>query len=257
MLLGFQAHSHRGETMGLAPPRHPDPEAFDFIRWDREIPEIDRPGMKRFVTSVEPRKKGETVNQRHKDLAAPAKYALERAGIQMNEYLCRRSGIKNLCLAGGCALNCSMNGKLLGVPHVNHIFIQPAAHDSGTALGAAVQVHREMSRSRSQIRFTHAFWGPEYSNGEIEEIRKGFHVSTYKRSPEICKEVTEMLIRGKIVGWFQGRGELGPRVLGSRSILADPRIIGIKDILNKNGKDREPWRSVAPSFLSEEFGECV
>ena len=257
MLLGFQAHSHEGKTMGLAPYGTPDPEAFDFIRWDREIPEIDRPGMKRFVASVEPRKKGETLNQRHKDLAASAQYALERAGIQMSEYLYRRSGIKNLCLAGGCALNCSMNGKLLGLPHVDHIFIQPAAHDSGTALGAAVQVHREMSGSRPQIRFTHAFWGPEYSNGEIEEVLKRSHVSTYKRSPEICKEVAEILIQGKIVGWFQGRAEVGPRALGSRSILADPRTIEIKDGLNKNVKGREPWRPFAPSFLSEEFGEYV
>jgi carbamoyltransferase len=218
-ILGFQAHSHEGKTMGLAPYGTPDPEAFDFIRWDREIPEIDRPGMKQFVASVEPRKKGEPLNQRHKDLAASAQYTLERAGTQMSEYLYRRSGIKNLCLAGGCALNCSMNGKLFGLPHVDHIFIQPAAHDSGTALGAAVQVHREMTGSRPQIRFNHALWGPEYSNGEIEEILKRSHVS--------------------------------------RSILADPRTIEIKDVLNKNVKGREPWRPFAPSFLAEDFTKYV
>lgn len=256
-LLGFQAHSHEGKTMGLAPYGTPDPEAFDFIRWDNEIPEIDRPGMKRFVGSMEPRKKGEPLNQKHKDLAASAQYALERAGIQMSEYLYRRSGIRNLCLAGGCALNCSMNGKLVRLPDVDHVFIQPAAHDVGTALGAAVQVHREITGSRPKIRFNHALWGPEYSNHEIEEILKRSHLSTYKRSPELCKEVAELLIHGKIVGWFQGRMEVGPRALGARSILADPRTIEIKDILNKNVKGREPWRPFAPSFLAEDFGEYV
>jgi carbamoyltransferase len=256
-LLGFQAHSHEGKTMGLAPYGTPDPDAFDFIRWDKEIPEIHRPGMKRFVAGVQPRRKGEPLNQRHKDLAASAQYALERAGSRMSEYLYRRSGIRNLCMSGGCALNCSMNGKLLGLPHVDQIFVQPAAHDSGTALGAAVQVYREITGCRPEIRFNHAFWGPEYSDKEIEGILKRSHVSTYKRSSELSREVAELLVQGKIVGWFQGRVEVGPRALGARSILADPRAIEIKDTLNKNVKGREPWRPFAPSFLAEEFSEYV
>jgi carbamoyltransferase len=150
-----------------------------------------------------------------------------------------------------------MNGKLALLPMVDEVFIQPAAYDAGTALGAALIVHIEKTGRRPDWRMEHAYWGPEFDNEQIEEALKAFPELTFRRSDDIFRETAEILADGKIVGWFQGRSEVGPRALGNRSILADPRRPDMKDRVNNQVKHREPWRPFAPSVLEEAVGRYV
>jgi carbamoyltransferase len=256
-ILGFKRHSGEGKTMGLAPYGTPDPLGFPFIDWTDDIPHIDAVGKARYLAKLPRRKPDESLNQAHKDLAATLQAALERAGLQMVAYMHRRTGARRLCLAGGVALNCSMNGALLRSPFVDEIFIQPAAHDAGTALGAALAVHAKFNGQRPQFHMTHAFWGPEYDNEAILAALQEAHISTFRRSADICRDTARVLKAGKIVGWFQGRAEVGPRALGARSILADPSIPEMKDRVNLKVKNREPWRPFAPSMLAECAAEYI
>ncbi len=199
--------------------------------------------------SIKPRTKDDPITQEHKDLAATLQDTLERAVIRMAEWLYQQTGIRRLCLAGGSALNCSMNGKLAQLPFVDEIFIQPAAHDSGTALGAALTVHVDKTGQRPDWTMEHAYWGPEYSNEEIEEALKAFQEIDYEHCEDISAAAAKQLAEGKILGWYQGRSEVGPRALGNRSILADPSRPDMKDRVNNQVKHREPWRPFAPSIL--------
>jgi carbamoyltransferase len=175
----------------------------------------------------------------------------------MSEWLFQQTGFRRLCMSGGSALNCSMNGKLALLPWVGEIFIQPAAYDAGTALGAALQVYVDKTGQRPPWRMEHAYWGPEFTNDEIEEELKAFQDIRYYRSEDICAETADLLAQGKIIGWFQGRSEVGPRALGNRSILADPSRPEMKDRVNNQVKHREPWRPFAPSMTEEAVGHFV
>lgn len=252
--LGFRRHSGEGKVMGLAAYGVPDPNGLPFVNWDGDIPVIDPARRKAFVESLHQRKKEDPITDQHKNLAATLQDTLERAVARMVEWLYRQTGLRRLCLAGGSALNCSMNGKLALLPIVDEIFIQPAAYDAGTALGAALTVHAEKTGQRPAWHMEHAYWGPEYTNEQIEEALNAFQDVEYHRSDDICAETAQLLAEGKIVGWFQGRSELGPRALGNRSILADPSRPEMKDRVNNQVKHREPWRPFAPSILEEEIG---
>jgi carbamoyltransferase len=256
-VLGFKQHSGEGKTMGLAPYGTPDPQGFPFIDWSGDIPHIDHVARNRYVAALRPRKPDEPLTQVHKDLAATLQAALERAGLQMVAYLHKRTGLRKLCLAGGVALNCSMNGALLRSPYVDDIFIQPAAHDAGTALGAALAVHRKFTGERPPFVMTHAYWGPEYDNDAVLAALHDAGVTCFRRSDDICRDTARALHNGKIVGWFQGRAEVGPRALGARSILANPSIPEMKDAVNLKVKHREPWRPFAPSMLEEDTDRYV
>lgn len=257
-IVGFAPHSAEGKTMGLAAFGTPDPHLFDsFIDWQGEIPVIDKPRRRKFLARYTPRRPDEPLTQEHKDLAASLQHALERAGFMMSEFLYKRSGIRNLAMGGGCALNCSMNGKLRRLPHVDHIFVQPAAHDASTALGAAAKVHRELTGERPRTRLEHAYWGPEYNDAATEQAIRYARYPKWRRSSDAPREAAQMLADGKILGWVQGRMEMGPRALGGRSILADPRRAEMKDAVNKQVKGREPWRPFAPSFLEEDAADYV
>ena len=250
--LGFRKHSQEGKTMGLASFGRPDPELFDFIDWQaRPIPKINWHKRNEFLSKIKGRPRGEEFTQDHKDLAATLQYCLEKAGFMIVDYLYSQTGNKNLCLAGGVALNCAMNGKFLESPQVDNIFIQPASSDAGTALGAAALVYTQKKGCRPDFVFDHAYWGPEFSNQEIEETLKECKVSKYHKSDNIFKETAQKLSENKIVGWFQGRMEIGPRALGCRSILANPSLAKMKDEVNNNVKKRESWRPFAPSVLEE------
>jgi carbamoyltransferase len=256
-ILGFKRHSGEGKTMGLAPYGTPDPQGFPFIDWSSDIPHIDPEGKARFLARLVSRKPDAPLTQAHKDLAATLQAALERAGLQMVAALHRRTGSRRLCLAGGVALNCSMNGALLRSPFVDEIFIQPAAHDAGSALGAALAVHVKLTGQRPPFHMTHAFWGPEYDNPAILAAIQAAGISTFRCSDDICRDTARVLQAGKIVGWFQGRAEIGPRALGARSILANPSIPEMKDRVNLKVKHREPWRPFAPSMLAEDTADYV
>ena len=255
--LGFRYHSEEGKVMGLAAYGQPIENEFKFIDWDNNIPIMDKKGFKKYFSNLAQRKKGEDINQYHKDLAATVQHALERAALQMSLYLHNISGSKNLCMAGGCALNCSMNGVLLRSDHVDNIFIQPAAHDIGTALGAALSVYKDVMGHRPDIVLEHPYYGPDYTNAEVEYELKRYKLSNYKRCNDIAKETAALIADNKTVGWFQGRMEFGPRALGGRSILGNPKNKDMKDIVNKSIKGREPWRPFAPSFLAEDYANYV
>lgn len=256
-MLGFKFHSDEGKVMGLAAYGHPIENEFKFIDWGKDVPVVDKKGFKKYLSTITPRVQGEELNQGHKDLAATVQAALEKAALQMNAYLYKISGYKNLCMAGGCALNCSMNGVLQRSEHVDNIFIQPAAHDVGTALGAAVSVYKDVEGHRPDIVLEHPYYGPDYTNEEVELELKRFKINEYKKCNNIAKEVAALIADNKAIGWFQGRMEFGPRALGGRSIIANPKNKDMKDIVNKGIKGREPWRPFAPSFLADEYNDYV
>jgi len=255
--LGFRRHSGEGKTMGLAAYGKPDPDGLPFVDWNGEIPVIDPKKRQAFMAGLKHRHKDDPITAEHQRLAATLQYTLERAAQRMVEWLYEQTGIKRLCLAGGVALNCSMNGKLARLPFVDEIFIQPAAHDAGTALGAALAVYVEKTGHRPDWRMEHAYWGPQYDDEVIEAALRGFTGIRFHRSDDVCAETAELLAQGHIVGWFQGRLEIGPRALGNRSILADPSRPGMKELINNGVKHREPWRPFAPSILEEAAGRYI
>ena len=140
---------------------------------------------------------------------------------------------------------------------VERIFVQPAAHDASTALGAAFAVHAEVTGDRPDFRLDHAYWGPAYTSEQVKTALDRGLVKNVRKSPDIAQEAADLLADGKVLGWFQGRMEMGPRALGGRSILADPRTLAMKDRVNNRVKNREPWRPFAPSFLAERFAPYV
>jgi len=184
----------------------------------------------------------------HKDLAATLQFDLEKLSLKFVEMLYENTGYKKLCLAGGVAHNCKMNGKLLNSSLVKDIFVFPACDDSGTSLGAALEIGY-LHGINCNIELSHTYYGPEYSNEEIESVLKKLNIA-YEFYNDIEGIVSELISKGKIIGWFQGRMEFGPRALGNRSILADPRKKEINIKLN-DIKHREEWRPLAPSILEE------
>lgn len=209
----------------------------------------------RFIREFGPaRRKGEPLTERHRNIAASAQRLLEDIVLSMAERLRRETGLSNLCLAGGVALNCSMNGRLKRESGFENIWVQPAAGDDGIAIGAALQLHHRYAGPARSFHMEHAYWGPEAKDGEIRrclELTKTPH----SRSADIAADTAKLLADGKIVGWYQGRMEFGPRALGSRSILADPTRADMKDLLNTYVKFREEFRPFAPSVLAERASE--
>lgn len=257
-VLGFRPHADEGKVMGLAAYGTPDPDRFTFIDWSREVPVIDRDAMKAFLRRIRPRADGEPLAQEHKDLAATLQACFERGVRRMARFLHDRTGLTTFAVAGGCALNCSTNGRLLDEPFVERIFVQPAAHDASTALGAAAWAHHKRTGERPRATMRHAYWGPAFDDDAIAKtLRRAKLGGAAWRAADVATETAQRLADGQIIGWFQGRMEAGPRALGGRSILADPRDIRMKDTVNNDVKGREPWRPFAPSFLAEAFAPFV
>jgi carbamoyltransferase len=199
-----------------------------------------------------PRLKEEPLTQRHMDLAYSAQKTLERTVIDLVTWLHGQTGSRNLCIAGGVGLNCVMNQRLLALPFVDRIYVQPAASDAGTAIGAALEVLAERGIRPEVMR--HVYTGPAFSNEEIEKTLQSFKVP-YRREEDVCRFAAERLAKGCIVAWFQGAMEFGPRALGNRSILADPRDPAMKDRINATIKFREDFRPFAPAVLEEHVEE--
>ncbi len=196
------------------------------------------------------------LEERHADLAASVQVVLEECYFALLNTVYERTRLKKVCLAGGVALNCVANGMIFDRTPFEDVYIQPAAHDAGTSIGAALHVwHQVLHRPRTFV-MRHVYYGPEYSDGEIEKVLSA-GVLNYQRLDEgdLIDRTAREIERGKIVGWFQGRMEFGPRALGSRSILADPRRKDMKDILNARIKFREPFRPFCPSVLAEATGD--
>jgi len=192
-------------------------------------------------------------NQYYADLAASIQRVTEDLILKMAHEAYRRTGSKNLCLAGGVALNSVANGRLIQETPFEHLYVQPAAGDSGGALGAALYVYHVLLGQPRQFTMAHAYWGKAYGAERIREVleRSGLRYQEYDHDDRLLDMVTEDLMAGKVVGWYQGRFEWGPRALGNRSILADPRRADMKGIVNQKIKFREPFRPFAPAILEE------
>lgn len=194
---------------------------------------------------------GRCVEPNYVDLAWGVQSRLEEAALSIASRAAERHGLSNLCVAGGVGLNCKMNGVLRSEGPFERVFVQPACHDAGTALGAAMVVAQQ-SGDPVRNEMAHAAWGPEWSSGEIRTLLERCQLS-FEVCPDIGQRVAGELAAGKLVGWFQGRMEIGPRALGSRSMLANPLEPGITDRLNREIKGREPWRPFCPSILEDEM----
>lgn len=192
-------------------------------------------------------------NQHYADIAASVQSVVEEIVLKMARYARRETGLDKLCIAGGVALNSVANGRVLRESLFTDVFIQPAAGDSGGALGAALYGYHTVLGQPRKFVMQHAYWGSEFSESAIDQALRDASVSSiaYEDDQKLIEKVVESLLAGKVIGWFQGRSEWGPRGLGNRSILADPRCPEMKDIVNLKIKFREPYRPFAPSVLTE------
>jgi len=201
---------------------------------------------------IPPRIPGSEITKEHKAVAAALQECTEQIVIHVTQHLQKRTGLKKLCLAGGVALNCVMNTAILDNTDFEEIFIQPASNDAGSALGAAYWVYHQILGKPRDFVMDRVDYGPSYSNDEIESILRA-GLLRYRKSENITKETARLLSEGKIIGWFQGRAEFGPRALGYRSILADPTRIDMQDHLNLRVKHREDFRPFAPASTIEDY----
>jgi len=265
--LGFKFASGEGKVMGLAP--YGDPASFiDIFRkiirltpqggFDLDLSYFSfhqkgRPHWvsRKFCNQMGPPRTPEAeITQQHKDIAAALQLRTEEVCLHMAEWLHRKTSLNKLCLAGGVCLNSVMNGRLLEQGLFENIWIQPAANDTGTSLGGALWLWNQKMQNPRTFIMEHAYYGPAYSEQEILKAVADNRL-TAEAVADPAREAAALVAEGKIVAWFQGRMECGPRALGNRSILADPRDPAMKDILNSRVKFRESFRPFAPSVPVE------
>lgn len=201
---------------------------------------------------VKVRKPDEEFTQEHKDLAASIQEALEILAFHLIKWAREQTGQRHLCLAGGVALNCTFNGKLAKTNWFDEIFVQPASTDAGAALGAALYVEKGESPSRTRTPMTHVYLGRSSGPDAIAPpLERWAGLLAFEKHSDVCAAAAQKLSEGAVLGWVQGRSEFGPRALGNRSIVADPRPAGNKDRVNLMIKERESYRPFAPSVLAE------
>jgi carbamoyltransferase len=268
--VGFKVNSGEYKLMGLAPNGEPR-----FLDQMREVIDIRDDGsfslnMRHFdfdwasrMTNGRwdklfgPRRTPEEpLDQRHADLARSCQEITEEVMLKAARHLRETTGLRHLCLAGGVALNCVGNGRVLREAGFDDIWIQPAAGDAGGAVGVAYSIWNSALGNPRDFVMTHAYWGPEFSDAEIKSYLDGRGAkSEVLDEPALLEKTARLIAEGRCTGWFQGRMEYGPRALGSRSILADARDPGMKDRLNAKIKLREGFRPFAPSVTEEDAGE--
>lgn len=198
-------------------------------------------------------------NQKYADIAASIQRVTEEILLKMANHAHKVTGLKKLCMAGGVSLNSVGNGRILRETPFEELFIQPAAGDSGGALGAALYTYHVLLKKPRKFVLEHCYWGEEYSTGAVSDLirREGLIYEEYDDEERLLDCVVERLTHGQVAGWFQGRFEWGPRALGNRSILADPRRGEMKAIVNSKIKFREPFRPFAPVILEERASEYL
>jgi carbamoyltransferase len=286
--LGFPKYGDEYKVMGLAPYGEPDyvgplrrliklkpGGGFELdlsyfrhwsdgvsMTWDDGEPTMGPVYTPKLEELLGPaRRPDESLELRHEAIAASLQIVFEEAAFHVLNALHRKTRVRRLCLAGGCAMNSVMNGKIREQTPFEEVYIQPAAGDNGTALGAAFYVWHHVLGQPRRFVMDHSYWGPEFSDEEIgkelgirgEELRRqGCRVWEIEDGEEeLCRWTSERIAEGKVVGWFQGRMEWGARALGNRSILADPRRPDMREIINAKIKLREKFRPFAPSILEE------
>lgn len=270
--LGFKVNSAEYKVMGLAP--YGEPKYVDLIR--RELIDLKPDGsfalnMRYFgylselvMTSPAfdelfgrpPRAPESALEQIHKDVAASIQRVTEDVVLALCRRLHQEVPSENLCMAGGVALNCVANGRVLREGPFKNLFVQPAAGDAGGAVGAAVFIANQLLDQPRDYVMDHAYLGPAYSDEEIQAVLDA-HGAVYRRLDRdaLLDHTVDCIEQQRVVGWFQGRMEFGPRALGSRSILADARNPANKDLVNLKIKFRESFRPFAPTVLAERAGE--
>jgi carbamoyltransferase len=250
-----------GEVMGLAPygrPNHFRP-LVDFANGALDIPEWTPEDFNQPYLPESLVKWDDCAGMQHwKDLAWRAQDDAERVLIERAIWLRETTGAKNLCISGGVALNCVANGRIVREAGYDNVWIQPAAGDDGIAIGCAYYGHLAIQKKTRNFVMQHAYLGASYSDAEVQAAankwltdRKTFNGVDMS----ICRETARLLAEEKVVGWFQGKSEFGPRALGNRSILADPRNPAMKDVLNARVKHRQAFRPFAPIVLAERSAE--
>jgi carbamoyltransferase len=276
--LGFEVNEGEYKTMGLAPLGHPVlvDQLRRLIRWNDggdvtlELRYFDFVGLHRMwsdglpeLLGRPPRLAGDTLTDWHANLASSAQAVLEEVVLRKARALRSRYGATRLCMAGGVALNCVATARLRAAGLFDDIFVPPAAGDAGGAVGASAQVSYELGVPPPLRRLTDAYLGPAYSTErDVIPVLRAANLpfSDYRgRLDDLLDDVVQRLTAGQVVGWFQGRMEFGPRALGNRSILADPRVPEMRDRINKLVKMREPFRPFAPSVLGHlaaQYFEC-
>jgi carbamoyltransferase len=281
--LGFPHYGDEGKVMGLAPygdaEKHlkamrdivqvegglftldldyftHDKEGVDMT-WDDGSPTIGRIYSDKLVERLGPaRDPGSEMTGHYEDVAAAMQRRLEEVYLHIVTHLQESTGMTDLCLAGGVALNAVANGRIRPETGFDGLYVQPAAGDSGTAVGAAYYVWNQTLGSPRGTIMTHAYTGPEYSDEELAAAFRTAKLDARRLDDdELFAAVAERIAAGDVVGWFQGRMEFGPRALGHRSIVADPRRADMKDILNARIKHREAFRPFAPSILADATGD--
>ena len=236
------------------------------MTWESGEPKMGTVYSQKMVDVFGPaRNMGETIEARHKDIAASMQARYEECFFHILEKLHDRTGSRRLCVAGGCGMNSLANGMIFERSAFREVFIQPAAGDAGGALGAALTVYHERANSQLLSRMEDAYLGPGYSQEyvralidrtpELATANGRFRVTRFENQNDLCCEIARRIQDGLVVGWFQGRMEWGPRALGNRSILVDPRRPDMKEILNAKIKRRESFRPFAPAILREAAGE--
>jgi carbamoyltransferase len=280
--LGFPKYGDEFKVMGLAPLG--EPEFLDRLRplvkrkglgfaldlayfihhsegvnmtWEAGSPTLGPVFSAELESLLGPKRNGEPLDARHRNIAASLQALLEEVVLDLLRGLAERTKLKTLCMAGGVALNCTLNGKIARETPFEQIYIQPAAYDAGTSLGAALYVRHHVLEQPRDVVMDHVYWGLDYSPAECRAAleRSGLDFRELLDPDELAIETAKLLAQGHILGWFQGRFEWGPRALGNRSINGDPRNPRMKDILNHRIKHRESFRPFAPSVTAESASE--
>jgi len=280
--LGFPHYGDEYKVMGLAPYGKPvyideirkifkfsDNGLFDWesdyftspyeinLSYENNLPSVSKLYSQKLEDLFGPaRQNGEELSQKHKDIAASVQRVCEMLIYHILEHLQKRTGLKNICIAGGVAQNSVANGKIIDSTGFENLYIPSAGHDSGISMGSALYVHNHILNLPRVAPIYSAYTGSKFSNDEIEAYLKSRNIN-YKRfdDAELFDRITDKLIEPGVVGWFSGRAEFGPRALGGRSIIADPRNEKAKELLNLKIKKRESFRPFAPSILEEYTGE--
>ena len=257
--LGFHRNSDEWKVMGLAPYGQPgtkldnfiDPEADPYRVHTKPLIANGDGSFSGIIPLLGPARVPESdIDDRHKNVAYAVQEACERAMMNVVRLALQKTHCRKLCLAGGVALNSKANGKIVESKLVDNIFVQPAASDDGVALGASLAPYLDNGGRLPDKPMRHAYFGPAFDDAAIENVLRTYKLR-YARVSDPAAVAAELLSQGKILGWFQGRMEFGPRALGSRSILADPRDPQMNAKVNNAVKFREWWRPFAPSLKKE------
>jgi len=273
LYLGFYMGLDEYKVMGLAPygnPRRFFHEIMDFVQLQPDgtyrislfaqnrtllEKETHEGALAVLESRFGPRRDPESELTQHvKDVAAGLQAVLQTAQLHLLKALKQETGQTHLCMAGGVALNCTANGVIKRSRLFKQTFVQPAAGDDGTALGAALYVHRQQHGQNGNLRISVPLWGPSYTTGDVEAAlagRSDCAGERYRDFDRLAGEAARRIAAGQILAWYQGRMEFGPRALGSRSILADPRAADMRDRINSLVKKREGFRPFAPAVIDE------